>query len=136
MWLFIFTDLVILHDTEPVEENEITMETVSKRFSGLCSKFVFHLISFHIEHMSVFVDFLKITLFTLWYLGKKKKKKEERFLPSTFLEPCFKFSTRKFSNEEMLKNEIEFTPFSDVLKLNLIEFIRLENMKNSFTIDH
>lgn len=75
MWLFIFTDLVILHDTEPVEENEITMETVSKRFSGLCSKFVFHLISFHIEHMSVFVDFLKITLFTLWYLGKKKKKK-------------------------------------------------------------
>lgn len=67
---------------------------------------------------------------------KKKKKKEERFLPSTFLEPCFKFSTRKFSNEEMLKNEIEFTPFSDVLKLNLIEFIRLENMKNSFTIDH
>lgn len=77
MWLFIFTDLVISHDTEPMKENEITKETVSKRFLRLYSKFAFHLISFHILNVSVFVDFLKITLFTLWYLKKKKKKEGE-----------------------------------------------------------
>lgn len=92
--LFIFTDLVILPDTEPIEENKITKETASKRSfrisqqkQCLC-RFVFNLISFHATQTSVFEEFLKRAIFLLWYL-----KKGLIFFLETFYNPLLHYIT-------------------------------------------
>lgn len=103
--LFIFTDLVILLDTEPMEENEITEETVSKRSfrisqqkQSLC-RLMFHLISFHATQISVFEDFFKKTC-----VHSMLSEERTDFFLRPFYNPLLHSSTIKIGKErECLK---------------------------------